>query len=468
MWLKDGDANTKFSHNCIKGRWRRNEINNIQVNGKQLKEEVAKLKEEVAKYFQELFIEDKWQRPKLDGINFKQLSQTNNELLMAKFSEEEVKNAVWDCEPTKSPGPDGFNFKFIKTMWEDIKHDIIGFAQEFHEHGKLVKGSNASFIVLIPKVENPQGIEEYKPISFIEVMFKILSKLLANCLRKVLDKIIGEQQMAFIKGRQMLDEVVIANEVIDESKRKKMQSFLLKLDFKKAYEKVCWDFIDYMLLRMGFTTTWGNWIKECLQSSIISILINESPTRQFPISKGIRQGDPLSPFLFLIVAKGLNGLLLSAVDKKVYKGVRIGNGDVMVSYLQFADDTIFFGEASEENIQVIKCILRTFELVSGLKINFEKSQLMGVGVKEDWKKKMAYTLHCKEGELPFKYLGIPIRGNHRKLAMWKPLVNSFKKKLASWKGRNLSLGGQITLINSALSNLLVFLMSAYLIPKGIL
>ncbi|GKV09210.1 hypothetical protein SLEP1_g20749 [Rubroshorea leprosula] len=401
MWLRDGDANTKFFHNCVKGRWRRNEINSIQVNGKQIRE-VGELKVGVAKYFQDLFTESNWLRPKLDGINFKQLSHADNEPLMAEFSEEEIKSAVWDCEPTKSPGPDGFNFKFIKAMWEDIKQDIIGYIQEFHDRGKIEKGANASFIVLIPKIENPQRIEDYRPISLIGVMYKILAKLLANRLRKVLDKIIGEQQMAFIKGRQLLDGVIIANEVIEEAKRKKKNSFLLKVDFEKAYDNVCWDFIDYMLLIMGFTATWRKWMKECLQSSTVSILINGSPTRQFPVSKGIRQGDPLSPFLFLIVAEGLNGLMLSAVGKNLYKGVRIGNKEVTVSHLQFADDTIFFGEASKENIQVIKCILRTFELASGLKINYGKSQLMGIGVEEDWKKRMAYTLHCKEGELPVK------------------------------------------------------------------
>ncbi|GKV32816.1 hypothetical protein SLEP1_g41389 [Rubroshorea leprosula] len=441
MWLREGDANTKFYHKCVKGRWRRNEINSIQVNGKQLRE-VGELKEGMAKYFQDLFTENDWLRPKLDGINFKQISHTDNESLMAKFSKEEVKNAVWDCESTKSPRPDEFNFKFIKAMWEDIKQEVIGYIQEFHERGKMEKGANASFIVLIPKVENPQRIEDYRPISLIGVMYKILAKLLANRLRKVLDKIIGEQQMAFIKGRQLLDGVIIANEVIEEVKRKKKNSFLFKVDFEKAYDK------------------------ECLQSSTVSILINGSPTRQFPVSKGLRQGDPLSPFLFLIVAEGLNGLMLSAVDKNLYKGVRIGNIGVMVSHLQFADDTIFFGEASKENIQVIKCVLRTFELASGLKINYGKSQLMGIGVEEEWKKKMAYILHCKEGELPVKYLGIQIGGNHRKLSMWQPLVNSFKKKLASWKGRDLSMGGRIALINSVLSNLPVFQMSAYLLPKA--
>ncbi|GKV48452.1 hypothetical protein SLEP1_g55265 [Rubroshorea leprosula] len=467
MWLKMGDANSKFFHRSVKGRWRRNEINSIQIRGDQCRG-VNDIKEGVMNYFKGLFSEEEWQRPKLDGISFKQLDEADNDFLTATFSEEDIKNAVWDCDSFKSPGPDGFNFRFIKAMWEEIKQDVIGFVQEFHEHGKLVRGSNSSFIALIPKVENPYRIEDYRPISLIGVMYKILAKLLANRLRKVLDKIIGEQQMAFIEGRQMMDGVVIANEVIDEAKRKRKKSFLFKVDFEKAYDKVSWDFIDYMLMRTGFTVTWRNWIKECLQSSMISILVNGSPTQQFPVSKGIRQGDPLSPFLFLLVAEGLNGLMQSANEKNLYRGVRIGNGNLLVSHLQFADDTLFFGEASEENIQAIKSIMRTFELASGLKINFGKSQIMGVGTEEGWKERMAYRLCCKAGDLPFKYLGTPVGGNHRRIAMWQPLVNSFKKKLASWKGQNLSLGGRITLLNSMLSSLPVYLMSAYKIPKGIL
>ncbi|GKV07784.1 hypothetical protein SLEP1_g19505 [Rubroshorea leprosula] len=387
------------------------------------------------------------------------------------FSEEEIKNAVWDCESSKSPGPDGFNFKFVKCMWEDIKSEIAGFIREFQEHGRLVRGSNASFITLIPKVENPQRIEEYRPISLIGVMYKIIAKLLANRLRKVLDKVIGEQQMAFIEGRQLVDGVVIANEVIDEAKRNKKRSFLFKVDFEKAYDKVCWDFLDYMLLRMGFCNTWRMWIRECLQSNTVSVLVNGSPSRQFSVSKGLRQGDPLSPFLFLIVAEGLNGLMSSAVEKELYKGVTVGKDAVMITHLQFADDTIFFGDATENNIMVIKSIMRSFELLSGLKINLQKSQLMGINVEDSWGCKMAYRLCCKKGEFPFKYLGIPIGGSHRRLTMWQPLLESFKKKLSSWKGRQgrqLSLGGRITLINSVLSSLPVFLMSVYLLPKGTL
>ncbi|GKV44506.1 hypothetical protein SLEP1_g51682 [Rubroshorea leprosula] len=281
--VKEGDANTKFFHKCVKGRWRRNEISSIRINGKQ-HIEVEEIKEGVAKYFQQMFAEEKWKRPKLDGISFKQITKEDNELLTAALSEQEIKEAIWNCDSSKAPGPDGFNFKFIKMMWE------------------------------------------------------------------VLSKIIEEQQMAFIKGRQLVDGVVIANEVIDEAKRKKKKCSLFKVDFEKAYDRVCWEFIDYMMMRMGFSSTWRKWIQECLKSSSVLVLINGSPTKQFLVNRGIHQGDLLSPFLFLIVAEGLNGLVSSAVEKERYKGVPIGSGDIMVTHLQFADDTVLFREASKENI----------------------------------------------------------------------------------------------------------------------
>ncbi|GKV45963.1 hypothetical protein SLEP1_g52987 [Rubroshorea leprosula] len=430
VWLAKGDANTKFFHNC------------------------------------DIFTEEKWMRPSIEGTEFKKISSTDNVFLTAPFSEEEIKSVVWDCESSKAPGPNGFNFKFIKSEWETIKGDVIEFLHEFQKNGKLVKGLNTSFIVLVPKVENPQKIEEYRPISLIGGIYKILAKLLANRLKKVLVGIVGEQQMAFLNGRQLMDGVVIANEVIDEVKKKKKEAFLLKIDFEKAYDKVSWSFLDFMLQRMGFSNMWRKWIMECLSSSMVSVLVNGSPTRQFSITRGLRQGDPLSLFLFLIIAEGINGLVVKAVEKGFLEGVEVGNKGFKVTHLQYANDTLLFGKAIDENVWALKSILRSFELVSGLKINFNKSQLIGIGAKEEWLEKMAWVLCCKKGCLPFKYLGIPIGGRCGKLSFWKPVLEGVTNKLSSWKGRYLSLGGRITLINSVLSSLPVFWMSVYMIPKG--
>ncbi|GKV32054.1 hypothetical protein SLEP1_g40687 [Rubroshorea leprosula] len=426
----------------------------------------SRMKEEIASFFEDIFKEEQWDRPKLEGVSFKQISQLENDHLVGAFSEEEIDAAVRDCDSSKAPGPDGFNFGFVKNVWELIRVDVIRFLHEFHKNGKLVRGLNTSFIVLVPKVDNPQKIEEYRPISLIGVMYKILAKLLANRLKVVLDGIVGEQQMAFIRGRQLMDGVVVANEVIDDVKKKRKETFLFKIDFEKAFDKVSWEFLDYMMQRMGFCVIWRNWIMECLRTNLVSILVNGSPTRQFTVTRGLRQGDPLSPFLFLIIAEGLNGLVSAASQKGLLDGAEVGSRGFKVSHLQYADDTILFAKAKEENVWAMKGVLRAFELVSGLKINFNKSHLIGIHVQEGWLNKMSWVLCCKVGVFPFKYLGIPIGGSSRRKAFWKPLVELFSKKLSTWKGRYLSFGGRITLINSVLSSLPVFWMSVYLIPKG--
>ncbi|GLU15614.1 hypothetical protein SLE2022_320890 [Rubroshorea leprosula] len=223
-----------------------------------------------------------------------------------------------------------------------------------------------------------------------------------------------------------------------------------------------------MMNKMGFSEKWRKWIQECLKTASISVLINGSPSQQIKMSKGLRQGDPLSPFLFLLVAEGLNGLIMKAVSKGLLEGIKVGKGELSISHLQFADDTLIMGEAKEENIWAVKYIMRSFELVSGLKINYAKSQLMGVNVEEEWLTRMASLLNCKIGSIPFKYLGTWVGGNPRNIMFWRELIESFEKKLAKWKGKYVSTGGRITLINSVLSSLPVFQMSTHLLPKGTL
>ncbi|GKV01589.1 hypothetical protein SLEP1_g14135 [Rubroshorea leprosula] len=466
-WISEGDANTKFFHRCVKGRRRKNDISSILVGNQRL-EEVNSMKDGVANYFETLFKEDVWQCPVLDGVEFKKISDDERAMLEAPFSEEEVRQAVWSCESSKAPGPDGFNFKFVKEMWGTLKEDVMGYVSDFHKHGKLVRGINSSFIVLVPKVNSPQKIEEFRPISLVGVMYKLIAKLLARRLSSVMNGIIGENQMAFVSGRLLVDSVVIANEIIDEAQKRKKKGFVFKADFEKAYDKVCWEFLDYMMLRMGFGQIWKNWINECLKTAEVSVLLNGSTTKQFKMQRGLRQGDPLSPFLFLIVAEGLNGIISSAASLGLFNGIEIGQCGMNVTHLQFADDTIVFGNASEENIWAVKSIMRIFEMVLGLKINFGKSLLMGINVLEEWMTRMSCILNCKKGNFPCKYLGMPIGGKRRCIAMWRPMIESFKKKLASWKNRFIFLGGRITLLNSVLSSLPVFAMSVHLLPKGLI
>ncbi|GKU95921.1 hypothetical protein SLEP1_g9218 [Rubroshorea leprosula] len=454
-WLQEGDANSKYFHGCIVKRRRRNGIEGV-VKNEAWVEEVPEVKKVIKELFELKFQEQEWDRPSLELNQLKQLSPEDNSWLTAEFSKEEVKAAVWNCNGSKSPGPDGFNFNFIKKMWPTIKQDIVDFVKEFWANGRLVKGSNSSFIVLIPKKESPQGLGDYRPISLVGCLYKIISKLLANRLRKVMPTIISQNQSAFVGKRFIADGIVIANEIVHEAKKRRRPTLIFKADFEKAYDSVNWKFLELMMEKFGFCLKWRKWIKECLSTSSVSVLVNGSPTAEFSMEKGLRQGDPLAPFLFLLVAEALNELIYKAKELNLYKGVEMGEERLEVTHLQFADDSIFFCDASDSNIKAIKGILRTFELVSGLKVNFFKSALYGINVKAEDVSKWAESLNCMVGAIPFKYLGVPVGANPRKFSTWAPVIDCLRLKLSGWKCESLSFGGRIVLLNAVLSSIPVY------------
>jgi hypothetical protein len=167
------------------------------------------------------FVRDKWQTLRVDdwGACPKRKTKVDCGSLTRPFLEAEVKDAVWDCISFKSPSPDGVNFGFFKDFWAELKGDVMRFMSEFHRNSKLTKGINSTFIALIPKIESPQRLNDFSPISLVWSLYKILAKVLANRLRLVIGSVISKSQMAFVKGRQILDGILIANEVVDEARK---------------------------------------------------------------------------------------------------------------------------------------------------------------------------------------------------------------------------------------------------------
>ncbi|XP_058726723.1 uncharacterized protein LOC131598107 [Vicia villosa] len=199
----------------------------------------------------------------------------------------------------------------------------------------------------------------------------------------------------------------------------------------------------------------------------MSVIVNGSPTKEFLVERGLRQGDPISPFLFVIVAEGLKALVGRAVANGDFVGFNV-NGKCFIDILQFVDDTLLIGDGSWKHLSAIKALLRSFELVSGLRINYHKSKLIGININPHFLGVATNFLNCRPEEKEFKFIGILIGSNPRRISSWKPLLDNVRRKLNSWKGRWLSFGGRITLIKSILSSLAIFTLSFYKAPKKVI
>ncbi|GKE32597.1 putative RNA-directed DNA polymerase, eukaryota, reverse transcriptase zinc-binding domain protein, partial [Tanacetum coccineum] len=317
-WGVKADENTKFFHAIVNQKRRTLAIHGIMFEGHWLTDPVL-IKDAFFNFFESKFQRIEVVKIKYSSPFYKSLLDDQNTFLESLVTETEIHDAIWDCGSEKSPGPDGYTFAFYKKFWNILKAYIVAFVQDFFSNGVFPRGCNASFISLIPKVSNPTVITDFHPISLIGAEYKIIAKILANRLAQVIDCLISHEQSAFIKHRQILDGPLMVNEVVKWCKRKKSQLMVFKIDFEKAFNSVSWDFLLQVMHFMGFSKKWMQWIKGCLYSSTSSILINGSPTCEFPIRRGLRQGDPLSPFLFIIAMEGIHIAIEDAIVAGLYR-----------------------------------------------------------------------------------------------------------------------------------------------------
>ena len=339
------------------------------------------------------------------------ITEEQSNFLETYPSREEVKNAVWACGVDKSPGYDGYNFKFIREMWDMIKEEIYEFVLSFFNYEISARSINIAWVTLIPKVVDPTSIDEYRPISMVGALYKIISKLLSIRLKEVMAPLFDESQSAFVVNRQILDGVLIANESLRLLK-KKIPGTMLKLDFQKAYDSVNWSFLKMVMIKLGFGRKWIGWIMNCVTSASMSILLNGMPLKPFKMEKGLRQGDPLTPYLFILVSEMLVYFVKKANDVNLIDDVPIGKDKIRLQHLQFADDTLIFIPKNSVCITNYFRILDVFAVMSGLHLNYSKSCFISWNSSDDdWARDVARSFGCLHSKCPVKYLGLPLGNN---------------------------------------------------------
>ncbi|RVX22469.1 LINE-1 retrotransposable element ORF2 protein [Vitis vinifera] len=360
------------------------------------------IKEEILRYFEKLYASPSREPWRVEGLDWSPISGESASRLESPFTEEEISKAIFQLDRDKAPGSDGFTIAVFQDCWEVIKEDLVRVFAEFHRSGIINQSTNTSFIVLTSK--------------------------------RVLHETIHSTQGAFVQGRQILDAVLIANEIVDEKRRSGEEGVVFKIDFEKAY--------DHVILVIGNAK---EWVKA---------------------SRGLRQGDPLSSFLFTIVADVLSRMLLRAEERNVFEGFRVGRNRTRVSHLQFADDTIFFSSTREEDMMTLKNVLLVFGHISGLKVNLDKSNIYGINLEQNHLSRLVEMLDCKASRWPILYLCLPLGGNPKACGFWDPVIERISKILDGWQKAYLSFGGRITLIQSCLTHMPCFL-SLFKIPASV-
>ncbi|KAL0404192.1 UNVERIFIED_CONTAM: putative mitochondrial protein [Sesamum radiatum] len=387
--------------------------------------------------------------------------------LLRPFTEDEVTNALFNMSLLKSPGPDGLPPLFFQRFWHIVKSDVVHCVLHFLNHRVIPDGFNATQIVLIPKCKQPQSLSQYRPISLCNVVYKIASKSIANRLKPWLDNIISPSQSAFVPGLLITDNVLLVfetNHFLNTHASGKKHFMSLKLDIRKAYDRVEWSFLRQVLGKLGFPYFFINLIMLCVTSVSYSFVLSGSRFGCVSPERGLRQGDPLSPYLFLLCIEALSALFRIEAERGTVPGIAVCRGAPPISHLLFADDTMVFCPANPSTVQYVRHILDVYKLASGQEINLHKSSAtFSRNTPVEAQQLLAATLGIR-----LDYLSLPAMAFRSKRALFAALKDRIWRRIQGWHEKTLSQAGRAVLIQAVVQVIPSYAMSCFRLPSTLL
>jgi hypothetical protein len=462
--IREGDENTKYFHARASQRLRRNAIRAIAVDGLHVVDHEGKAAA-LHSFYCDLLGRA---RPTAWGFDLELLyhgaPRVDAASLAAPFDRKEIKDAIWGMDRASAPGPDGLGPSFYRAAWDFVAPDLDRLFTDFHVGTADLGCINRAHVVLLPKAVGVLAPSSFRPVSLQNCSIKAVCKALTSRLQLQIQSLIDENQSGFMRGRSISENFVHATEIVQCCQKRKSPTVVLKLDFAKAFDSICWASLRKVLEVRGFPPVWCNWMDAIFSSSKSAVLLNGIPGRWIDLKRGLRQGDPLSPYLYLL----MGDLLQRMIQLEASLQHPLIDGESPCPVLQYADDTLVIFRASTAAASCLKRVLDQFASATGLVINFSKSTLVPMHVDTEVVAEIQAILDCRLEGFPQTYLGLPLTCDKLKLCHFAPLIASIDKYLSGWASLLLSSGGRITLLNAVLDALPAYAMGAVELPPALL
>ncbi|XP_074293131.1 uncharacterized protein LOC141620062 [Silene latifolia] len=356
----------------------------------------------------------------------------------------------------------------VDVIDEEIKECLFSIPATKSPALMLLRQLNTTTLTLIPKIENPSSVLEFRPIACCNTLYKCLSKVLCKRPSKVLPDIVSDSQGGFVKGRNIVENVLICQDLVRLYNRKAASPrCLVTIDLKKAYDSIEWKFLEQMLYALKFPQKIIDLIMVCVSTLGYSLSVNGGFFGFFHGKRGLRQGDPLSPLLFTLCMEYLSRILKIAALQDSFRFHPMCS-HLKLNHLLFADNLLMFRKGTESFILWILKSFATFSAASCLNMNKSKSEIYFNGTAASTVTNILQVSGFTRGTLPFKYLGIPISSKNLTKNEGMKLLDKLVARIRGWGARHLSYAGRLTLVSLVLSTLHTYWANIFLIPNGIM
>lgn len=472
-WLKEGDLDTIFFHRVCLTRASYNAIRSFLLPSGTLLTDPLAMSALAVGHFKAvlgpdgslpllLFTPSDW----FQSLTQFRCSLQQQQKMLLMPSTEEITKLMFSLNPNKAPGPDGLTSAFFKGAWSIIGVEVVNSITNFFNTGFLPKSTNSTILSLVPKFPGASRITDYKPISLLNTIYKVISRLLVRRLKPILIDLILPNQTAFVEGKLLLENTVLDSELVNGyHKNKGARRITIKVDIAKAFDTLSWDFLFAALSSFDLPPPLLNLLKACVCTTSFTVGYNGVVNGSFKGKRGLRQGDPLSPYLFVIA--------MNCLSMMPDQEARLGNlsyhhhcRKTRLTHLSFTDDLMIFIDGSLDSVQRVLQIFHEFEKRSGLAVSLQKSSFFSSDISQEEISTIQVSTGMPHRTLPMKYLGVPMVTKKLTLHDCEPMLHQIKLRFSSWSAKALSFAGRLLLIKTVIAGITTFWCSSFLLPKA--